>query len=81
MRFRRVTLKLQPPPPLHPLSARQYEALNLYGLGLEYEAIAARMECSYHTAKNLLTQARKKLNCGTSELGYIKLQRMLLKNG
>lgn len=74
MRFRRVTL---PPAPLHPLSARQYEVLILWGSGNTYKDISEKLNLSEHTIKNTLTRCRALLKSRSSLQAFCKLEEMI----
>lgn len=61
---------------LHPLSARQYEALMLYGDGLTYKQAAEKMGVAYDTVKRHMEELRAKLEVSSSAEAYREIRRM-----
>ena len=60
---------------LHPLSARQYECLMLYGEGLTYQETADRLGLSYDTVKRHNEETRKKLEASSLAEAYRMIRR------
>lgn len=71
-----MSSKFVAPAPLSPLSAREREALVLAGQGCTYDEIAAEMGTRWHTVKNQLDAARKKLHCKRTDLAFVALMRL-----
>ena len=61
---------------LHPLSARQYEVLMLYGDGSTYSQIAAALGLRYHTVKRHCEETRAKLGVSSLAEAYRLVRRM-----
>jgi DNA-binding CsgD family transcriptional regulator len=61
---------------VHPLSARQYECLMLYGEGLTYIETAAELGLAYDTVKRHNEETRAKLGAKTLADAYRIVRRM-----
>lgn len=72
MRLRKVVLVSRK---LHPLSPNQVQCLDLYGRGFTYNEISEVTGMSWHTVKNHLHQARKRLGTHTTAQAFIEFIR------
>lgn len=61
---------------VHPLSARQYETLMLYGDGFTYQEIADRLGLRYHTVKRHMEETRAKMKATSLNDAYRIVRRM-----
>lgn len=61
---------------LHPLSARQFEVLMLYGDGHTYKQIAGKLGLAYHTTKRHMEETRAKLGVSSAAEAYRIVRRL-----